>query len=294
MYRARIDDLFTRDAERHARLSLEACGLLVDFSKQRVSPESIELLLAHARALHVPAHMEALLGGENVNFTEGRAALHCALRHRGEESYPDAGRDVMPQVRAVQERMRALCDALHRGEVRGFSGRPLRNVVNIGIGGSDLGPAMVCEALRTRHRPGMQAHFVSNVESTELARVLEVSDPEETLFIVVSKTFSTRETLINAASAREWLVRAAGASSAVARHFVAATARVDRAGEFGIDPIACSSSGTGWVGATRSGRRRASPSPPLPAWTSSRNCSRAPPTWTRTSATHRLHRTPRC
>ena len=235
MHRARIDDLFARDPERYARLSLETCGLLVDFSKQRVSPESIELLLAHARALHVPAHMKALLDGENVNFTEGRAALHCALRHRGEGSYPNAGQDVMPQVRAVRERMRALCDALHRGEVCGFSGRPLRNVVNIGIGGSDLGPAMVCEALRDRHRPGMQAHFVSNIESTELARVLEISDPEETLFIVVSKTFSTRETLINAASAREWLVRAAGASSAVAHHFAAATARVDRAGEFGID-----------------------------------------------------------
>ena len=235
MRRARIDDMFTRDPGRYARLSLQTCGLLVDFSKQRVTRESIELLLAHACARNVPAHMKALLDGANVNFTEGRAALHCALRYRGDGSYPSERQDVMPQVRGVRERMRALCDALHRGELRGFSGRRLRNVVNIGIGGSDLGPAMACEALRTRHRPGMKAHFVSNIESTELARVLEVSNPEETLFIVVSKTFGTRETLVNAASAREWLVRTAGDSGAVARHFVAATARVDRAVEFGID-----------------------------------------------------------
>ena len=124
MHRARIDDLFACDPERYARLSLETCGLLVDFSKQRVSPQSIELLLAHARALHVPAYMKALLDGENVNVTEGRAALHCALRHRGEGSYPNAGRDVMPQVRAVRERMRALCDALQRGDVAASADAP--------------------------------------------------------------------------------------------------------------------------------------------------------------------------
>ena len=235
MRHARVDDMLARESERYSRLSFEACGLLVDFSKQRLCPESVELLLAHARALRIRSHMEALLDGEAVNFTEGRAALHCALRWRGDGPYPNAARDVMPQVRGVRERMRAFCDALHRGEVCGFSGRRLRNVVNIGIGGSDLGPAVVCDALRTRHRPGLKAHFVSNIESTELARVLEVSNPEETLFVIVSKTFSTRETLVNAASAREWLVRAAGDSAAVARHFVAASARVDRAGEFGID-----------------------------------------------------------
>ena len=231
----RVDDMFARDPRRFARLSLEACGLLLDFSKQRVSEESIDLLLSHARALHVPERIEALLGGEDVNFTEGRAALHCALRHFDDGPYPSETRDVMPRVRGVRKRMRAFCDALHRGELRGFSGRRLRNVVNIGIGGSDLGPAMASEALAEHHRPGVTAHFVSNIESTELARVLDVSDPEETLFIVVSKTFSTRETLVNAASARDWLVRAAGDPRAVARHFVTATARVDRAAEFGID-----------------------------------------------------------
>ncbi len=235
MRHARIDDLFARDPRRYAHLSLSACGLLVDFSKQRIDPESIELLLVHARALRLGAHIEALLDGESVNFTEGRAALHCALRYRGDGPYPSAARDVMAQVRSVRERMRRWCGALHRGELRGYSGRPVRNVVNIGIGGSDLGPAMVCEALGARHRPDLKAHFVSNVESLELARVLESSDPQETLFVVVSKTFGTRETLVNAASAREWLVRAAGDSKAVARHFVAATARADRAGEFGID-----------------------------------------------------------
>ena len=230
-----LDDIVGGDPGRFARLSFEVCDLFLDFSKQRISDESVELLLAHARALHLPAQIEALLGGAHVNATEGRAALHSALRYRGDGPYPDEDRDVMPQVRAVLQRMRAFCDALHRGDLLGFGGRPLRNVVNIGIGGSDLGPAMVSEALRARHRPGMKAHFVSNIESTELARVLEVSDPQETLFVVVSKTFGTRETLANATSAREWLVRAVGDPRAVAHHFVAASARADRAREFGID-----------------------------------------------------------
>ena len=232
----RLADHFARDPERFARLSLETCGLLLDFSKQRVTLETVEHLLAHARALDLSGHIEALFGGERVNSTEGRAALHPALRHRGGGPFPGAGRDLMPLVRGELGRMRAFCDALHEGSLLGFSGRPLTNVVNIGIGGSDLGPAMVSEALRIHHRPGMRARFVSNIDSTEISRVLEVANPEETLFVVVSKTFSTRETLANAKSAREWLVRAAGDPGAVERHFAAATARADRAREFGIGP----------------------------------------------------------
>ena len=232
----RLADLFARDPGRFERLSFECGALFLDFSKQRVTAETLDLLLDHARSLDLPARIAALLGGEKVNSTEERAALHTALRFRGKGPYPCADRDVMPEVRAVLGRIRAFCESLHRGELAGFDGRPLRNVVNIGIGGSDLGPAMACEALRSRHAAGMRAHFVSNVDSTELARVLEVCDPAETLFIVVSKTFSTRETLANAESAREWLLRAANDPAAVARHFAAATAREDRARDFGIEP----------------------------------------------------------
>ena len=232
----RVDDLLARDPERFARMSVETCGLLLDFSKQRITAETLAHLLAHARALDLPGHIEALLGGERINTSEDRAALHTALRFRGEGPCPSAERDVMPLVRGELERMRTFCAALHRGELSGFGGRRLRNVVNIGIGGSDLGPAMASEALAAHHLPGMRAHFVSNIDSTELARVLAVSDPEETLFIVVSKTFGTRETLANARCAREWLLRAAGDPDAVSRHFVAATSSTERARAFGIAP----------------------------------------------------------
>ena len=234
--RLHLRELGARDPDRFERLSLQACGLLLDFSKQKVTARSIELLLAHARALGLPARIEALFGGEPVNTSERRAALHGALRYRGDAPCPSRAWNVMPEVRAVLGRMRAFCDALGGGELRGYGGRPLRNVVNIGIGGSDLGPAMASEALETRWRPGMSAHFVSNLDSTDLARALARSDPGETLFIVVSKTFGTRETLVNAASAREWLVRAAGDERAVERHFVAVSARPERARAFGVAP----------------------------------------------------------
>ena len=234
--RLHLRELGARDPERFVRLSLQACGLLLDFSKQKVTGRSIELLLAHAYALGLPARIEALFGGELVNTSERRAALHGALRYRGDAPCPSRAWNVMPEVREVLGRMRAFCDALGEGTLRGYSGRPLRNVVNIGIGGSDLGPAMASEALETRWRPGMGAHFVSSLDSTDLARALARSDPEETLFIVVSKTFGTRETLVNAASAREWLVRAAGEERAVAHHFAAVSARPERACAFGVAP----------------------------------------------------------
>ena len=234
--RFHLRELCTRDPDRFARLSRHACGLLLDFSKQKLTGRSVDLLLAHARALGLPARIEALLGGDPVNTSERRAALHSALRHRGGDPYPSRANNVMPEVHAVLGRMRAFCAALRQGTLCGYSGRPLRNVVNIGIGGSDLGPAMVSEALETHRWPGLSAHFVSNLDSTDLARALARSDPEETLFIVVSKTFSTRETLINAESARKWLVRAAGHERAVARHFVAVSARPERARDFGVAP----------------------------------------------------------
>ena len=231
-----LRELGARDPDRFERLSRQACGLLLDFSKQKVNARSLELLLAHARALDLPARIEALFGGEPVNTSERRAALHGALRYRGDAPCPSRAWNVMPEVREVLGRMRAFCDALAEGRVRGYGGRRLRNVVNIGIGGSDLGPAMAGEALETRWRPGMSAHFVSNLDSTDLARALARSNPEETLFVVVSKTFGTRETLVNAASAREWLVRAAGDERAVERHFVAVSARPERARAFGVAP----------------------------------------------------------
>lgn len=228
--------LLAENPNRFRELSLELDGFLFDFSKQRATAETLELLLELAAEMGVSNWIARMFAGERINTTEDRAVLHVALRNRSERSFVVDGADVMPRVRGVLDKMRGFVEALHAGRWTGFSGKPVTDVVNIGIGGSDLGPVMVTEALRPYWRPGIRPHFVSNVDGTQLAEVLRQVDAERTLFLVASKTFTTQETLTNARSARAWLVERAGDPAAVARHFVALSTNANEVQKFGIDP----------------------------------------------------------
>jgi len=228
-------DLFARDAGRFQRFSASACGLLVDYSKNRITDETLQALFALGEEAGLNAAIADLFGGRAVNTTEKRPALHMALRYAGEEPFPSAQWDVMPEVRVVRERMRAFAGEVRSGRWRGFGGRRIEAVVNIGIGGSDLGPAMAMHALAPYQHPDLRAFFVSNIDSGALVRVLQAVDPETTLFIVASKTFSTQETLMNAKSARAWLIDHHGSEQAVANHFVAVSTATERVRRFGID-----------------------------------------------------------
>ena len=231
-----LRELLARDPQRFERFSRRVGDLLFDFSRHRITEESLERLLALAREADVEGWRARLFAGERVNFTEGRAALHMALRNRSGRPMTVDGEDVMPKVRAVLARMRAFVEAVRGGEWRGHTGRAITDVVNIGIGGSDLGPRMACEALRPYGGGGPRVHFVANVDGADLADTLAGLDPERTLFVVASKTFSTLETLANARSARAWLVGRLGAEEAVGRHFVAVSTHRERVAAFGIDP----------------------------------------------------------
>jgi glucose-6-phosphate isomerase len=228
-------ELFDRDPKRFERYSIEACGLLLDFSKNRIADDTLEELQDLAQEAGLTTWIERMFSGEKINNTEDRAALHVALRHRGVEAFPSPEYDVMPQIREVLGRVRAFTDSVRSGTWLGFTGKPMRTIVNIGIGGSDLGPAMACRALSAYMPEGLSGHFVSNLDSAQLAEILKTLDPETTLFIVASKTFTTQETLTNARSARQWLVASAG-EEAIAKHFAAVSTRTDRTSEFGIDP----------------------------------------------------------
>ena len=240
-HRAELDDVHVRDLfdagpGRAGRFTLKLDDILFDYSKNRITDRTVDLLLALARQAEVPRWFERMFGGERINTTEGRAVLHTALRNRTEEPVLENGRDVMPDVREVLAKMRRFVHSLHSGAWRGFGGQTITDIVNIGIGGSDLGPVMVTEALRPYWRPGMSVHFVSNVDGTHIAETLKRVDPERTLFLVASKTFTTAETLTNAHTARAWLVDALGDEAAVARHFAALSTNVDGVTAFGIDP----------------------------------------------------------
>ena len=225
-------DLFARDAGRFQRFSASACGLLVDYSKNRITDETLQALFALGEEAGLNAAIADLFGGRTVNTTEKRPALHMALRYAGEEPFPSAQWDVMPEVRVVRERMRAFAGEVRSGRWRGFGGRRIEAVVNIGIGGSDLGPAMAMHALAPYQHPDLRAFFVSNIDSGALVRVLQAVDPETTLFVVVSKTFSTLETLTKANTARAWLDESLGLPDAADRHFVAVPACPDPAHSF--------------------------------------------------------------
>ena len=228
--------LFADDPGRFSRFSLRMGDLLVDFSKQRVTTETLRLLLALAEQADVRGWLGRMFAGEPLNFTEGRAVLHVALRNRSNRPVLVDGRDVMPDVNRELERMRRLAEAVRGGSWTGHTGRRITDVVNIGIGGSDLGPLMVCEALRPYGRADLRPHFVSNVDGTHLAETLRRVDPPTTLFLVASKTFTTQETLTNAHSARRWLVDGLKTEAAVARHFVALSTNAEAVTAFGIDP----------------------------------------------------------
>lgn len=231
-----LNDLFAADPTRAARMSVEACGILLDYSKNRVTAATVHGLCALAHAAGLEQRMAAMFAGERINSTENRAVLHTALRRPAGSRLEVEGRDLMPAVLSVRERVAAFATRVRKGQWLGYSGRAITDVVNIGIGGSDLGPLMVCEALKDHAHPGLRLHFVSNVDGVQLDDVLRQVDAATTLFIVASKTFTTQETLSNAHTARRWLLAQAGDEHAIARHFVAVSTNAAAVREFGIDP----------------------------------------------------------
>jgi glucose-6-phosphate isomerase len=231
-----LRDLFKHDPTRFQRLSVGWNDWLLDLSKQRITPETLPLLAGLWDAADVPGWIARMRAGEPINHTEGRAVLHVALRNIGPGGGPLRvdGHDVMPDVHAVLAKMRDFCDAIHSGKWRGATGEPITDVVNIGIGGSDLGPRMATQALAAHRVPHLRVHYVANLDGADLATTLAGLAPRTTLFIIASKTFTTQETMQNACSARHWLTAALG-DAAVARHFVAVSTALDKVAAFGID-----------------------------------------------------------
>jgi glucose-6-phosphate isomerase len=230
-----MKNLFREDPERFNRYSIIFGDILFDFSKNLVNAETFSHLFELANECQVGEAIRAMFSGEKINHTENRSVLHTALRNfSGEPVYSD-GMDVMPGVMQELEHMKSFCQKIHSGEWRGFSGKPIRNIVNIGIGGSDLGPVMVTEALKHYWIDGMQAYFVSNVDATHIVETLKKINPEETLFLIASKTFTTQETMTNAFSARDWFLKSAGDPAQIAKHFVALSTNETEVVKFGID-----------------------------------------------------------
>jgi glucose-6-phosphate isomerase len=233
---AHLRDFFAQDAERAGRMSVEAAGVLLDYSKNRATAETLRLLVRLAEESHLRARIDAMFGGDRINATEGRCVLHVALRAPRGARMTANGVDVVPEVHAVLDRMADFARRIRGGDWKGHTGREIRNVVNIGIGGSDLGPVMACEALRHYSDRRLAFRFVSNVDGTDFVEATRDLDPAETLFIVSSKTFTTLETMANARSARAWLLAGLGGSlEAVARHFVAVSTNAEEVRRFGID-----------------------------------------------------------
>ncbi|MGM0516677.1 MAG: glucose-6-phosphate isomerase [Pseudomonadota bacterium] len=228
-------DWFEADPDRAARLSGHAAGLAIDYSKQRVTDDVIDALLALADERGVLKTRDAMFDGEHINGSEDRAVLHVALRNRSNRPIVTGGEDVMPEVNDVLDHMDRFVNAVHSGEWRGYTGERITDVVNIGVGGSDLGTRMVCRALGSYADTGIRAHFVSNIAPSDLASKLEVLDPRTTLFVVASKSFGTQETLANARSARRWFLESAGDEEAIKKHFVAVSTHTERVSAFGID-----------------------------------------------------------
>ena len=243
-----LADLFRDDPDRAAAMSIEDCGLLLDYSRNRATVETMRLLQALAEGAGLAAAIERMFGGQKINVTEGRAVLHTALRNRSAEPVTLDGQDVMPGVRAVLDRMAAFSEQIRSDRWKGHTGKPIRNVINIGIGGSDLGPLMAYEALKPFSDRRLTVRFVSNIDGTHLAEATRELDPDETLFIVASKTFTTQETMTNAHSARTWLLEALKDEQAVAKHFVALSTNRQGVAEFGIDADANMFEFWDWVG----------------------------------------------
>ena len=231
-----LRDLFAHDPKRGERMTVEAAGVFLDYSKNRIDDETLRLLVALAEQSGLRERIEAMFRGEKINVTENRAVLHVALRAPKGMSIAVDGENVVPEVHAVLDKMATFADRIRSGEWKGHTGKRIRNVINIGIGGSDLGPAMAYEALKSYSDRAMSFRFVSNVDGTDFVEATRDLDPAETLFIISSKTFTTLETMTNAQSARAWSLRGLGGDArAVARHFVAVSTNAEKVAEFGID-----------------------------------------------------------
>ena len=228
--------LFADDPGRGERLTAEAAGLYLDYSKNRITDETVRLLVKLAEASGLRARIDGMFRGDKINVTEGRAVLHVALRAPLGQSIALEGRDVVPEVHAVLDKMGAFASRVRGGAWRGHTGKLIRNIINIGIGGSDLGPVMAYEALRHYSERGLSFRFVSNVDGTDFVEATRDLDPAETLVLIASKTFTTLETMTNAHAARAWSLRALGDEKAVARHFVAISTNAAEVAKFGIDP----------------------------------------------------------
>jgi len=230
-----LRDLFAQDAKRGERLKVEGAGIYLDYSKNRITDETVALLLQLAEESGLRSRIDAMFRGEKINLTEKRAVLHVALRAPREEEILVDGVDVVPSVQAVLDKMGAFSRSVRSGEWKGYTGKPIRNVINIGIGGSDLGPVMAYEALRHYSQRDLTFRFVSNVDGTDIAEATRDLNAEETLFIISSKTFTTLETMTNAHTARVWALETLEHSAAIARHFVAVSTNAEEVEKFGID-----------------------------------------------------------
>ncbi len=231
----RLKDLFAQDPKRFDKFSLTFGGdILVDYSKNLITEETLKLLVELAKETDLRSAIDAMFNGDKINMTEGRSVLHVALRNRSDRPIESDGKDVMPEVKAVLAKMKGFCEKIISGEWKGYTGKAIQHVVNIGIGGSDLGPVMITEALRP-YKNHLQMHFVSNVDGTHIAETLKKIDPETTLFLVASKTFTTQETMTNALTARDWFINIAGDKAHVAKHFAALSTNGKAVAEFGID-----------------------------------------------------------
>lgn len=228
-------DLFAQDEQRFEQFHLSFNDILLDYSKNRISQETMKLLMDLARESGIKDWTEKMFSGEKINHTEDRAVLHTALRNRGNDPVYVDGQDVMPEVQSELKKMREYSESIRSGDWLGFSGKGIIDIVNIGVGGSDLGPVMVSEALRPYRKSGLRVHFVSNVDPSHICDTLSDLDPERTLFIVSSKSFTTQDTIMNAHTARDWLMENARDESAVSKHFIAVAANVEAATQFGIN-----------------------------------------------------------
>jgi Glucose-6-phosphate isomerase len=227
--------LFAEDPDRARAFSLQHGDIYFDYSKNLITSKTLQTLLALAEQTHVADGIKAMFSGAAINQTENRSVLHVALRHFGKDPIKSNGKDVIPEVKAVLKKMKNFCQAVHSGKHVGYTGKKIKSIVNIGIGGSDLGPLMVTEALKPYKIKGIETYFVSNVDGTHIAETLKKVNPETTLFLVASKTFTTQETMTNAHTAREWFLKKAKEEKHIAKHFVALSTNAAAVKEFGID-----------------------------------------------------------
>jgi glucose-6-phosphate isomerase len=235
MKKVHMRALFANDPARFTSFSQTDGNLLFDYSKNILTQETLHLLMELARECGLPEAIESMFEGEKINRTENRAVLHTALRNLSGQSFQTDGKDIMPDILRVLSQMKGICQKVHSGEWKGYTGKPIKHIVNIGIGGSDLGPVMVTEALKPYWVDGIQVHFVSNVDGTHIAECLKVIEADSTLFLIASKTFTTQETMTNAHTARNWFIEKSGDEAHVAKHFVALSTNEKAVTAFGID-----------------------------------------------------------